>query len=37
MACPLLWYGWPPDTGNKYPALRRRFRKTGADMSVIAT
>ena len=31
MAYPLLWYGWLPDIGNKYPALHRRFRKTGAD------
>ena len=31
MACPLLWYGRPPDIGNKYPALRRLFHKTGAD------
>ena len=31
MACPLLWYGRPPDIGNKYPAIHRRFRKTGAD------
>jgi len=31
MACPLLWHGRPPNTGNKYTALRRRLRKTGAD------
>ena len=31
MAYPLLWYGWLPDIGYKYPALRRRFHKTGAD------
>jgi len=31
MACPLLWYGRPPDIGNKCLALRCQFRKTGAD------